>query len=139
MTASEVFAVVIGLLLGYWVISWLMALAHSRGHNNTSHGKESDGTGHTAEGKKHGESGNLDATWIRAHWFEVLGVTPGATVGEIKSAYRMRVRQYHPDRTEGLGPELRSLALRKTQELNVAYAWALRLARPSARDGRSAR
>lgn len=33
------------------------------------------------------------------NYFEILGVTPEATVPEIKRAYRKLAAQYHPDRT----------------------------------------
>ena len=31
------------------------------------------------------------------NYYAVLGVLPTATIGEIKSAYRSRVKQFHPD------------------------------------------
>jgi DnaJ-class molecular chaperone len=59
-------------------------------------------------------------------WFEVLGVAPTASTDEIKAAYRKRVRQYHPDRVEGMGFELRQIAEQKMKQLNAAYDRALR-------------
>jgi len=131
MTFTEILVVVAGLLVGYWVISWLISVARGRGHDNVSAGHEPNDAGHAAGDGNQAESGDVDTRWIQAHWPDVLGVSPGAKVEEIKSAYRMRIRQYHPDRTEGLGSELRTLALRKTQALNVAHAWAMRLAASS--------
>lgn len=62
-------------------------------------------------------------------WFEVLGVTPTASVAEIKTAYHLRAQQYHPDRVEGLGIELREIAEQKMKELNIAYQTALQARR----------
>jgi DnaJ-domain-containing protein 1 len=57
--------------------------------------------------------------------FEVLGLRPGASGDEIKSAYRDAIKQYHPDYVVNLGAELREVAERKTKELNAAYSEAL--------------
>jgi hypothetical protein len=57
--------------------------------------------------------------------FEILGLRPGASGDEIKSAYRDAIKQYHPDYVVNLGPELREVAERKTKELNAAYSEAL--------------
>jgi len=52
---------------------------------------------------------------------EVLGVSPSATDAEIEHAYKEQIKEYHPDRVHGLGKEIRDVAQRKTQELNLAY------------------
>ena len=51
--------------------------------------------------------------------YEVLGVKPNATQGEIKSAYRKLIKQYHPDKF-GDNP-LQNLAQEKMIEINKAY------------------
>jgi curved DNA-binding protein CbpA len=50
-------------------------------------------------------------------YYEVLGIEPGASVEEIKKAYRRLAFQCHPDRN-GTGDE----AHRKMEEINNAYA-----------------
>ena len=52
---------------------------------------------------------------------EVLGVARDAPVDEAKRAYHALVRQVHPDKTEGLSPELKRLAESRTAELNAAF------------------
>jgi TonB family protein len=54
--------------------------------------------------------------------YEILGVRPGASLEELNATYREKAKQYHPDRVEGLGPELKSLAVEKMKEINAAYA-----------------
>jgi DnaJ like chaperone protein len=56
----------------------------------------------------------------------VLEVAPHATQSEIKSAYHRKLQKYHPDRVSGLGDELQSLALKKSQEITAAYQEAIR-------------
>jgi DnaJ-domain-containing protein 1 len=127
VTPAEVVVIVVGLIAGYWVISRLLGAMQLRLKPESAR----DG----AEGGAHVHGGGareIDSQWIRAHWHEVLGVRATATIDQIKAAYRAKITQYHPDRTEGLGPELRSIALRRTQELNIAYTWASQLADRSA-------
>lgn len=52
----------------------------------------------------------------------VLGVEPGASSAEIRSAYQSKIREYHPDRIAEMGVELRELAEKRTKEINAAYA-----------------
>jgi DnaJ-domain-containing protein 1 len=48
-------------------------------------------------------------------------VMPGATPEQIKSAYRLQMTRYHPDRVAQLGPELQQLAVEKSMQINQAY------------------
>jgi DnaJ-domain-containing protein 1 len=107
MSTAELLTVILGLLLGYGIISRWLGRRHVNGE---------DATG----------SDDPHREWVRAHCHEILGVSPDAPFEAIYSAYRSKVQQYHPNRTEGLGAELRSLAARKIEDLNAAYAWAMR-------------
>jgi len=51
--------------------------------------------------------------------YEVLGLKPGATQEEIKTAYRELVKKYHPDRYQD--NPLSDLAEEKMREINEAY------------------
>ena len=51
--------------------------------------------------------------------YEVLGINPGASQDEIKSAYRKLIKKYHPDQY-GDNP-LKELAQEKLIEINKAY------------------
>ncbi len=52
---------------------------------------------------------------------EVLGIPATASADEVQSAYRARMREYHPDKVAHLGEELQKLAHRKAQEIQEAY------------------
>ena len=52
---------------------------------------------------------------------ECLGVEPHTPQKAVKLAYQNLVKQYHPDRMEGMGAELRELAESRTKEINRAY------------------
>ena len=55
-----------------------------------------------------------------AAW-EILGVSPDASVEEIKAAYRQLAIQNHPDRVASLGPELVKVAEEKFKAIQEAY------------------
>ena len=54
--------------------------------------------------------------------YEILGLSPSASLVEIKTAYRKRVRACHPDLFAGTDTQARALAERWTKALNAAYA-----------------
>jgi len=58
--------------------------------------------------------------------YEILGVLPGASKEEIKQAYRLKMKQYHPDNVANLGVEFQALAETKAKEINLAYEEALK-------------
>ncbi|HWD94545.1 MAG TPA: J domain-containing protein [Verrucomicrobiae bacterium] len=57
---------------------------------------------------------------------EILGVSATASAAEIKSAYRNRVKECHPDRFPNMDEQSRQLAEEWTKALNAAYAELLR-------------
>ena len=53
--------------------------------------------------------------------YEVLGLRRGATLEEVKKAYRELAGKYHPDKVSHLGDEFKVLAERRFKEINEAY------------------
>jgi DnaJ-domain-containing protein 1 len=100
VSTAEVVATMVGLMLGYGLVARSIGRRRAEAPSPVNH------------------------EWVRATWPEILGVSPNASVEAIKTAYRLRVEQYRPEKTHDLAPELKSLAVRKTQELDAAYAWA---------------
>lgn len=54
--------------------------------------------------------------------YELLGLTASASMIEIKTAYRKRVKECHPDLFAGMDEQAKALAERWTRALNAAYA-----------------
>ncbi len=54
--------------------------------------------------------------------YEILGLSPSASVMEIKIAYRKRVKECHPDLFVGMDQHAKAMAERWTKALNAAYA-----------------
>lgn len=54
-------------------------------------------------------------------WHQVLEVSSAANIDDIKQAYKRKIRQYHPDKVAGLGPEFTTIAEAKAKEINEAY------------------
>lgn len=59
---------------------------------------------------------------------EILGVSPNATPEEVRAAYKVLARIYHPDRFQGDTATVQAEAGRRMAELNSAYEAALALA-----------
>jgi DnaJ-domain-containing protein 1 len=120
MTPTEMAVVTGGALLGYWIVSSLTA---------------------TKADKKNKGDPVPDASWnaerqtdppheealISSSWFRILEVPETASREEIVSAYKLKIRQYHPDKVASLGLELRELAELKSKQINAAYDYALKL------------
>jgi DnaJ-domain-containing protein 1 len=53
--------------------------------------------------------------------WEILGVSEDASLDELKLAYRKKLAEYHPDKVNHLGEDLRRLAHEKTLKIKEAY------------------
>ena len=55
----------------------------------------------------------------------LLGVSAQATINEVKHAYKLLIKQNHPDRVQDMSPAFRALAEAETKRINAAYRQAL--------------
>ena len=53
--------------------------------------------------------------------YRILGIPESSSQETIRSAYRSRMKEYHPDKVAHLGEELQKLAHRKVLEIQKAY------------------
>jgi hypothetical protein len=67
---------------------------------------------------------------VQSNWSSVLGVSPSATVDEVKNAYKNLVKKNHPDRVNDMSPSFIKLAEAEMKKLNLAYAEALGCLQP---------
>lgn len=111
MTMTEVAVIVGGLFLGFWVVNSAMGSKVAK-----------KPAPEQAEAQQ-----NSRQTPQEEPWFRILGVPESAGKEEIASAYKAKIRQYHPDKVASLGPELRELAELKSKQINAAYDYALKL------------
>lgn len=56
-------------------------------------------------------------------WYQVLGVTPGANLADVRLAYKRKISQYHPDKLAGMkaSPEFSALYEFKARQIRDAY------------------
>lgn len=69
--------------------------------------------------KKSSQSFDTEITLDMA--YRILGLNLDASIEDIKTAYKQKMKDYHPDRVANLGEEIRELAAKKTTEINKAY------------------
>jgi DnaJ-domain-containing protein 1 len=89
--------------------------AHSGNGTSTDETSSSGGAGRRAEGRH--RPGERDD----AYYYGVLGLTPDASVEEIRSRYRKLMATYHPDRAATASPEKQREAEEKASAINEAY------------------
>ncbi len=57
----------------------------------------------------------------RGKAWDILGISPDASIEEIKAVYRQLTLQHHPDRVANLGPEFVKVAEEKFKTIQEAY------------------
>lgn len=126
ITRTDIIVVIVCLFAGYFLVSWLLGKLNSGGKPNPEPppGGRPSGSSHWQERPRPAPSPPPGDG--KRPWYEVLGVPTYASLDDVKLAYRRRIAEYHPDKTAGLGDDLRALAEQKSKEINVAYAAAMK-------------
>ena len=110
---------VICAIVGYSVVSFFLKFKQSSAQTTFDGESEADSD----------QSSASSSNQRSQKWFEVLEVTPAASLEEIKAAYRAKISSYHPDRVASLAWEFRELAEERSKMINDAYDTATRLRR----------
>lgn len=121
----DIVVILVCLVAGYFLMSWVLGRLKSGGRVNAKPVSGS-GQGYWRDRGPAPPARPLEPDNVPKPWYEVLQVPAYASLDEVKLAYRRRVAEYHPDKTSGLGDDLRKLAEEKTKQINVAYKQALR-------------
>ncbi|MES2766140.1 MAG: DnaJ domain-containing protein [Bacteroidota bacterium] len=66
------------------------------------------------------KSQNPDAAKLKSA-LSVLGISESATIDEIKSAFKKKMREFHPDKVATQKEEKQAAAHKKAQEISEAY------------------
>ena len=124
MTGLELTVVAVGLLAGYWLVSFFLDGKRGRDPAQRNSSQSLWATPDRDEVKAAEQQGGEELTGSMGsapEWYEVLGVSASASSDDIRAAYKKQLSQYHPDKVASLGPELRQLANQKSQEITQAY------------------
>jgi preprotein translocase subunit Sec63 len=105
VSALEIFVIVAGCVFGYLLVDHLMGLRSAKADSAASPPAE--------EVEEPG-------------WDLILQIPRDSKIDEIRKAYQMQIAKYHPDKVAHLGDEFKEIADRKSQEINSAYADAVR-------------
>lgn len=111
MTATEIGVVAVGLLLGYWLVSFFLKSGRPPPRADAP-----------------AMPPPTEPMAGPAPWPKVLELAPDATLQEIRAAYFRLAEQYQPDKAQALGPEIQALAAQRLAEIETAYQDALRSA-----------
>jgi hypothetical protein len=85
-------------------------------------GKDSGHSTSTEGGEERHSAEILEREARLATARRALGVSKGAGVEEISTAYRRLAQTHHPDKVANLEPEVREYSEQRMKEINAAYA-----------------
>jgi len=143
VTAGEIIVSLVCLALGYWVVSKVLGTPSDEtapvkpstdgdARSSSSQAEEAPAEDAPAKDAPAGEASAEEAVTL-SNWFRILDVGEHASREQIRAAYKRKISQYHPDKVNQMGQEIRELAGRKSQQINAAYELGMRAAE---RDGR---
>lgn len=116
MTAYEITIVVGGMILGYYLVTIFIT-----GNSDTST-RDSATTDSALPPVR-----SVPEEHDPENWHLILEIAENSTREQISDAYKSKIHQYHPDKVAHMGIELRELALLRTQQINAAYNYAMKI------------
>lgn len=118
MTRGDLVVMVACGVAGFWAVNAWLGMRGDAGQAGPANDRHDDDA-----------LRDPDAPATLANWYRILEVREDADRDTIAQAWRRKVGEYHPDKVARLGPEIRSLAERRTQQVNAAYEIGMRLFR----------
>jgi len=100
--------------------------SHQRGSRGEQEARQQPDQERGAEGKRQQQRKQAAKRSIETGWWSDLGVSPDASMDEIRRSYLSKIKEIHPDRVAWLAPEFLELAERRARTLNAAYTEAMR-------------
>jgi DnaJ domain len=126
----EIGTILLGLVVGYWIVSVLFDWLAARRRGGFGQGESVSRNGAAgAGGAARGPSPpplNLPGNDDPANWPQVLEVASTASPQQITAAYRRKIAQYHPDKVAQMGADIRGLAELRSRQINAAYDFAMK-------------
>ena len=113
-----------------WILVWRFFVSRNKKLANYGRYYESsNGSFQSRSGGNYSGPGQSDSKdrysedQTKGEWdpYRVLGIDSGASVEEIKHAYRELASKYHPDKLEHLGDDFKALAETRFKEIQQAY------------------
>jgi hypothetical protein len=115
MSAVYIIVVVIAFIAGYSIVSFIV-----RFFKKTS---KAEGTETSQKQQSNNASSYASGEKDERYYAKVLGFHGPVTIDDVKRQYKELISQYHPDKANHLGPELKKVAEQKTKEINEAYEY----------------
>lgn len=124
--------VVGGLFFGYLIVTILMNPKINKSSEKSQQRENSNSSQKKAENENSSQQSTNEKysakeEYVPISWFRILEVAESASMSEISTQYKRKIREYHPDKVAALGKELRELAEFKSKEINSAYDFAKKL------------
>ncbi len=132
MSANEMLVIVGGLFFGYLIVTVLINPKNNKASEKSQQHESSNSSQKKTEKEKSfhqraNEKYSAKEEYVPTSWFRILEVAESASMSEISTQYKRKIREYHPDKVAALGKELRELAEFKSKEINSAYEFAKKL------------
>ncbi|MFW6147410.1 MAG: DnaJ domain-containing protein [Thermodesulfobacteriota bacterium] len=111
--------IVIGVIYWYFIHRPAKMKAQRAQYQKTSSSQRQE---RKEEGFKNNHQGSQTGKgFAKRDPYEVLGLSRGASLDEVKNAYRQLANKYHPDKVNHLGEEFKQLAEKRFKEIQEAY------------------
>jgi len=108
----------LGLIDDVLLISLLTYFYRNRLREYTARATQESGKQDEQERSSRAQAGAFESSFDP---YQILGIDSSASGEAIRSAYKARMHEYHPDKVAHLGEELQKVAHRKAVEIQQAY------------------